>query len=79
LVGSRSGKSQKLGKRHGSGVMHGRTHGHLHGLTTGLAAATEDHAQELIYFARDFLADRRRSFFSWAGRVFASVGRIWEI
>jgi hypothetical protein len=49
--------------------MHGGTHGHLDGLqieASRLTAGVEDHAQELVYFARDFLLDRLGRFFSWA-------------
>jgi len=82
LAGSRGGKAQKFGKRSGSGLMQGRTYGHFDGLqiqTSGLAAALEDHAQQLIYFARYLLTDRLRRFFSWADGELASVGRIWQI
>jgi hypothetical protein len=48
-------------------MVHGRAYRHLHRFqiqTPGLAPTVEDGAQELIYFARDFLADRFRRFFS---------------
>ena len=47
--------------------MHGRTHRRLDCFqiqTPGFASATENHAQELVYFARDLQADRFRRFFS---------------
>jgi hypothetical protein len=54
--------------------VHGRPHGHLDGFqirAAGLAAVAEDQAQELFYFACDFLLDGFRRFFSW-GEVDAS-------
>ena len=57
--------------------MHRRTHGHLDGFQiqmARLAAATEDHAQQLIYFPRDFLLDDLRRFFS-CGESVSSTGR----
>lgn len=47
--------------------------------TPGLVPATENDAQELIYFARDFLADRFRGFFSWAAGGSSSIGRRRQI
>ncbi|HEY6847208.1 MAG TPA: hypothetical protein VI320_13415 [Terracidiphilus sp.] len=47
-------------------MAHGRAHRPLHRFeikTPGLAPAVEDRAQELIYFACDFLADRFRRLF----------------
>ena len=58
---------QQFGQRGGAGMVHGRAHRHLHCFqiqTPGLAPTVEDDAQELIYFAHDFLADRFRRFFS---------------
>jgi hypothetical protein len=61
--------------------MQGRTHGHLGRLqieTARLASLLKDHTQELIYFARDFLADGFRRFFS-SGASVSSTGRAWHI
>jgi hypothetical protein len=58
--------------------MHSRTHGHLDGFqieTATLAAAVEDDAQQLIYFARDFLLDRFGRFFSCGVCSSCSTGR----
>jgi len=58
--------------------MHGRAHRHLDGFqieTAALAAILKDDAQQLFYFARDFLLDRGRRFFSWADSRFSSTGR----
>jgi hypothetical protein len=61
--------------------MHGRAHRHLDGFqieTARLAATIEDDAQQLVYFARDFLADRFGRFFSCGVRV-SSTGRARQI
>jgi hypothetical protein len=47
--------------------------------TPGLAPAAENDAQELIYFARDFLADRFRRFFSCADGTASVTGRSLQI
>jgi hypothetical protein len=63
---SRSGKLQQFGQRGGAGMVHGRAHRRLHRFqikTPGLAPTVEDDAQELIWFACDFQADRFRRFF----------------
>jgi hypothetical protein len=55
--------------------MHDRPHDHLRGFevqTPRLAAAVEDDAQQLVYFARDFLLDGFRRFFSSGERVSAT-------
>jgi hypothetical protein len=53
-------------------MMHGRTYSHLGSLqieAARLAALLENHAQQLVYFALDLLADRfRRFFFLWRER-----------
>jgi len=71
LLGCRRGELQELSERRRAGVMHRRTHGHLSSFQIETASSTallEDRAEELVYFARDFLADRFRRFFpeSWA-------------
>jgi len=61
--------------------MHDRPHGHLSGFqvqTPRLALTVEDDAQQLVYFARDFLLDGFRRFFSCGERVSAS-GRARQI
>jgi hypothetical protein len=48
--------------------MHRRTYQHLDGFHVQLARsahAGEDGARQLVYFARDFLFDSVRVFFSW--------------
>ena len=57
--------------------MHGRPHSRFEGFqihTARLVKALEHHTQELLYFARDFLADRFGRFFSWGDRP-SSTGR----
>jgi hypothetical protein len=61
--------------------MQGPAHRHLEGLqiqTPRLAAALNDDAHQLVYFARDFLADRFCRFFS-AGKRVSSTGRARQI
>jgi hypothetical protein len=61
--------------------MHGRAHEHLDRFQIdmpGLAQALEDRAQQLLYFARDFLSDRIRRFFS-SGESDSSTGRARQI
>jgi hypothetical protein len=61
--------------------MHDRPHGHLSGFQVPaprLAAAVEDYAQQLVYFARDFLLDGFRRFFSSGERV-SATGRARQI
>ena len=61
--------------------MHGRTHRPFYGLqiqTPGLAATLEQDAEQLVYFARDFLLDRFGRFFSTGERV-SSTGRARQI
>lgn len=65
----------------GTGLAHGRTQGHLGRLqieAARLAALLEDDAQELVYFARDLLANRFRRFFP-SGASVSSTGRAWHI
>jgi hypothetical protein len=57
--------------------MHGRADRHLDGFQIELAAlvaAAEQDAQESVYFARDFLADRFGRALSW-GVKFSPIGR----
>jgi hypothetical protein len=77
-IGGRLRELQELAQRCGPSLMHRRTHRHLDGFhiqTLGLAPVLEDDAQQLRYFARDFLLDRFRRFFSWADDEVSSTGR----
>jgi len=61
--------------------MHGRAHQHLDCFqidVARLADANEDGAQQLLYFARDFLLDGVRRFFS-CGVSVSSTGRWRQI
>lgn len=61
--------------------MHDRSHDHLDGFqvqASRLTVAVVDDAQQLIYFARDFLADGFRRFFSSGDRV-SAAGRARQI
>src|SRR5208283_2129233 len=67
LLGGRGRELQEFGQGGGSGPMQGRAHRHLDRFqieTARRAASAEDDAQQLVYFAPDFLADRFRRFFS---------------
>jgi hypothetical protein len=58
--------------------MHGRAHEHLDGFQIQVARfahAGEDGPQQLLYFARDFLLDSVRRFFSCSLRRCSSTGR----
>ena len=82
LVGRWGRKLQQFGQRCGAGLMHGRTHRHLQGFqiqTSRLAAGAESDAQQLFYFAGDFLLDGFRSFFSRADDAASSTGRNAQI
>jgi hypothetical protein len=62
--------------------MHGRTNRHLDGFeieAARFAPGAEDHAQQLVYFANDFLAERFGGFFFWADGGISSTGRSWQI
>ena len=65
----------------GPSLMHGRAHSHLDGLqiqVSRLAAPVKDDTQQLFYFARDFLLDGFRRFFS-SGETVSATGRAWQI
>jgi hypothetical protein len=82
LIRSRGGKLQQLGQGGGTRTVHGRADCGLDRFQIqmpGLAPATEDHTQKLIYFARDFLADRFCRFFSWADGIASATGRSLQI
>ena len=81
LVGSRGCKLQEFGQRCGASPMHGRADRHFDGFqieTPRFAATGEDRVQQLLYFARDFLADRFGRFFS-SGEKASSTGRARQI
>jgi hypothetical protein len=62
--------------------MQGRTDRHLQGFqiqTPRFVAGAEGYAQQSFYFARDFVLDRFRRFFSWADGEVPSTGRNWQI
>jgi hypothetical protein len=78
----RNGELQQLAERCGAGVVQGRSHSHLGRFqieAACLAALLKDNAQELVYFPRDFLADRFRRFFSWVLGASSSTGRNSQI
>ncbi|MGH8648712.1 MAG: hypothetical protein ACREUP_05315, partial [Burkholderiales bacterium] len=82
LVGRRDGQLQEFGQGGGSGLMQSRTHCHFDGFqiqTPCFAVTVENNTQQLVYFARDFLADRFRRFFSWDAGSAGSAGRRWQI
>jgi hypothetical protein len=57
--------------------MHGRTHGHLQGFQIPpprLATGAKGNAQQLFYFARDFLLDRFDRLFSLTDGEASSTG-----
>src|SRR6187402_2457748 len=62
--------------------MHGRSHEHLDRFqiqSTRLAEPGEDSPQQLLYFARDFLLDDVRRFFSCSLSGDSSTGRSRQI
>jgi hypothetical protein len=72
---------QQLAQGAGSGLMQSCAESHLDGLqvkASGFAPLTEDDTQYLLYFARDFLLDRVRRFFS-CGVIASSSGRARQI
>src|SRR5277367_5243626 len=81
LVGRRDRELQELGQGCRASPMHGRAHGHFDGFqiqASCLTAAVEDRAQQLLYFARDLLAERFGRFFS-SGEKLSSTGRARQI
>jgi len=78
---SRGRELQQFTQGRGASPMHGRTHSRFDSFqiqTSRLAAALENHTQKLLYFARDFLADRFDRFFPSDDRV-SSTGRARQI
>ena len=61
--------SEKLAQTSGTGLLQGGAQGHLHRFQVHgarLAPCGENHAQQGVYFPRDFLMDRSSRFFSSA-------------
>src|ERR1039457_752158 len=82
LLGGRRRELQQFAQRGCPGVVHGRAHSHLDGLqiqVPRLTATAKDDAQQLVYFARDFLLDRFSLFFSWVVGEISSTGRNSQI
>jgi hypothetical protein len=82
LLGCGFCEAQEFAQGCRAGLVQGRAHGHLDGLqiqSPRLAAAVEDNAQQLVYFARDFVTDGLRRFFSSGESVSGSDGRIRQI
>jgi hypothetical protein len=82
LAGGWGWELQEFCQRCGTGPMHGRAHRHLNRFqiqAARLAAVIKDDAQQVIYFARDFLADRFGRSISWANRTGSSTGRKRQI
>jgi hypothetical protein len=81
LLGVRGVEAQQSGQHGRPSLMHDRPHNHLGGFqiqAPRLAAAVEDNAQQLAYFARDFLLDGFRCFFS-SGETVSAIGRVRQI
>jgi hypothetical protein len=77
VVGVGRRELEQFGQGRRTGAVHGRAHGHLDGFqiqTACFAPAAKDHPQKLVYFARDFLADRFHRFFSCSVRASSSAG-----
>ena len=80
LVGCRIWKLQQVGQRGCPGMVHGGPYRHLQSFQVQvpcLTTTTEDDAQKLVYFARDFLTDRLCRFFS-SGASASATGRAWQ-
>ena len=79
--GAGVGKVQQFGQRCRARSVHGRAHQHLDGFQVQmpcLSASVKDDVQQLVYFARDLLADGFRRFFSSGERV-SATGRARQI
>src|ERR1022692_1517608 len=78
LLGGRHRELQEFAQRSCPGVVHGRAHSHLDGLQIQVprpTATDKDDAQQLVYFARDFLLNRFSRLFS-SGLATASLVRL---
>ena len=81
LVSRRGWELQELTQSGRSRLMHCRPHGHFDGFQIQMprfAPPRKDHSKQLIYFARDFLADCFGRFFS-SGESVVSIGRARQI
>lgn len=82
MIGIRRFELQQLRQGNGAGVMHRGTDYGLDALQIELAggpAVAENEAEQLIYFAGDFLLDRFGRFFSWADGAASVTGRSSQI
>jgi hypothetical protein len=82
VVSRRRRKLQEFGQCGRASAVHGRTHGRLDRFQIQpacLAPTGENSPQQLVYFARDLLADRFRRFFSWSVDGSPLVGRKRQI
>lgn len=82
LIGRRRGEAQEFAQCRCASLVQGRAHSHLDGFQIQPprpSATIEDDAQQLVYFARDLLADGFRRFFSSGESTSGSDGRIWQI
>src|ERR1700691_2184017 len=69
VVSGRRRKLQEFGQCCRASAVHGRTHRRLDRFqiqSACLAPPGENNPQQLVYFARDLLADCFRRFFSWS-------------
>jgi hypothetical protein len=81
LGGGWFGEAQQPGQHYRPSLMHHRPHDHLGGFQVQvprLAAPIENDAQQLVYFARDFLLDGFGRFFS-SGDSVSVAGRARQI
>jgi len=81
---SRGGELQQLGQCGGPGLMHGGAHQHLDGFQIDMARLApfrEDTGNQCVDFARNFLMDLSRVFFSASVQPSgsAAAGRSWQI
>jgi hypothetical protein len=82
VIGIRRCELQQLSQGGGAGVVHRGPDGCLVTLqieTAGSFSIAENSADQLLYFAGDFLLDRLRRFFSWAACATCSTGRARQI
>ena len=70
--------SEQLAQTSGTGLLQGGAQGHLHRFQVhcaGLATCGENHAQQGIYFPRNFLMDRSSRFLSSVVQPAASCSK----
>ena len=82
MIGIRRFELQQLRQRRGPGLMHSGTNRCLDTLQIESAtrfAVAENDAEQLLYFADDFLLDRFGRFFSWADGAVSVTGRSRQI